>query len=88
MEFSENTSLNEHIIELVEGKQPLYGPIYALSPIEQETLKTYIETHLKTRFIQPCKSLAGATIFFDKKPNKSFCLCVDYQGLNNLNIKN
>ncbi len=51
IELPENTNLNEHAIKLVEGKQPPYGPIYALSPVELETLKTYIETHLKTRFI-------------------------------------
>ncbi len=56
--------------------------------MELETLKTYIETHLKTGFIQPSKSPAGAPIFFDKKPNGSFHLCVDYWGLNNLTIKN
>ncbi len=42
----------------------------------------------KTRFIQPSKSLAGALILFDKKLDNSLCLCIDYQGLNNLTIKN
>ena len=28
MELPENTGINEHVIELVEGKQPPYGPIY------------------------------------------------------------
>ena len=88
MELPENTGINEHAIELVEGKQPLYGPIYCLSPVELETLKTYIETHLKTGFIGPSKSPAGATILFDKKTDGSLRLCVDYRGLNNLTIKN
>ena len=51
-------------------------------------MKTYIETHLKTGFIRPSKSPAGAPILFDKKPNGSLRLCVDYRGLNNLTIKN
>ncbi len=42
MELLENTGMNEYTIELVEGKQPPYGPIYTLSPLELETLKTYI----------------------------------------------
>ncbi len=88
MELPENTGMNEHAIELIDGKQPLYGPIYALSPVELETLKAYIETHLKTGFIQPSKSLAGAPILFDKKPDGSLRLCVDYRGLNNLTNKN
>ena len=56
--------------------------------MELETLKTYIETHLKTGFIRPSKSPAGAPILFDKKSDGSSCLCVDYRGLNNLTIKN
>ena len=88
MELLENTGIKEHAIELIEGKQSPYGPIYALSPVELETLKTYIETHLKTGFIQPSKSLARASIFFNKKLNISFHLCINYWGLNNLTIKN
>ena len=84
----ERTELNEHAIDLEDGKQPPYGPIYSLGPVELETLKTYIETHLKTGFIRPSKSPAGALIFFDKKPDGSLHLCVDYWGLNNLTIKN
>ena len=86
MELPENTGINEHAIELVEGKQPPYGPIYSLGPVELETLKAYIETHLKTGFIWPSKSPAGAPILFDKKPNGSLRLCVDSRGLNNLTI--
>ena len=84
----ERTELNEHAIDLEDGKQAPYGPIYSLGPMELETLKTCIETHLKTGFIQPSKSLDGAPIFFDKKLDGSFRLCVDYRGLNNLTIKN
>lgn len=51
MELSENTGINEYIIKLIDEKQPLYGPIYILSPVELETFKTYIEIHLKTGFI-------------------------------------
>ena len=84
----ECTELNEHAIDLEDDKQPPYGPIYSLGLVELETLKTYIETHLKTGFIWPSKFLVGAPIFFDKKLDSSFCLCVDYWGLNNLTIKN
>ena len=53
-----------------------------------ETLKTYIKTYLKTGFIRPSKSPAGTSVFFDKKPDGSFRLCVNYRGLNNPTIKN
>ena len=88
MELPENPGINEHTIELIEGKQSPYGPIYSLGPVELETLKAYIETHLRTGFIRPSKSPAGAPILFDKKSDRSLRLYVDYQGLNNLTIKN
>ena len=34
------------------------------------------------------KSPAGVPIFFVRKADSSFCFCVNYQGLNNLTIKN
>ena len=51
-------------------------------------LKTYIKTNLANGFIRPSKSPAGAPILFDKKPDGSLRLCVDYRGLNNITIKN
>ena len=87
IELPENTGINKHIIELVEGKQPLYDLIYSLGPVELEMLKAYIETYLKTGFIWPSKSFIDIPFFFDKKSDKSLQLCVNYQGLNNLTMK-
>ena len=87
-ELPENTGMNEHAIELEEGKQPPFGPIYSLGPVELETLKTYIKTNLANGFIRPSKSLAGAPIPFNRKPDGSFRLCVNYRELNNITIKN
>ena len=53
-----------------------------------ETLKTYIETSLANGFIRPSKSPADPSILFDRKSDGFFRLCVNYQGLNNLTIKN
>ena len=86
--LSECINLNKHGINLEDNKQLLYGPIYDLGLVELETLKTYIETHLKTGFIWHSKSPADTPILFDKKPDGSLHLCIDYQGLNNLTIKN
>lgn len=78
MRLPENIGINEHTIKLIDGKQPFYRPIYVFSPVELKTLKVYIETHLITGFIQPSKSPARASSFFDKKSDSNFCLCVDY----------
>ena len=88
IELLENTGINEHVIKLEEGKQPPFGPIYSLRPVELETLKTYIKTNLANGFIWPSKFPAGAPIFFNRKPNRNFYLCIDYRGLNNIIIKN
>ena len=81
------TGVNEHTIKLEKGNQPPYGPIYSLRPVELKTFKTYIETNLANGFIKASNSPAGAPILFVRKLNSSLCLCVDYQGLNNLTIK-
>ena len=87
-ELLENTGMNKHTIKLEEGKQLLFGPIYSLGPVELETLKTYIKTNLANGFIRPSKSPMSALILFDRKPDGSLRLCVDYRGLNNITIKN
>ena len=88
VELLENTKMNEHVIKLEKDKQPSFGPIYSLSPVELEILKTYIKTNLANGFIWPFKSPAGALIFFDQNPDRSFYLCVDYWGFNHITIKN
>ena len=87
-ELPEHTGINDHNIELVDGQQQPYGPIYSLGPVKLETLKTYIKTNLANGIIRPSKSPAGAPILFDRKSDGSLRLCVDYRGLNNLTIKN
>ena len=87
-ELPENIRINEHAIELEESKQSPFGPIYSLGPVELETLKTYIKTNLASGFIRLFKSFVRAPILFNRKPNRSLRLCVDYWGFNNIIIKN
>ena len=82
------TVMIKRIINLEEGKQPSYGSIYSLKPVELKTLKTYIKNNLANHFIWALKSLADAPILFFHKPNGSLCLFIDYCELNNLTIKN
>ena len=84
----EHTGINDPAIKLVENWQSLYEPIYSLKSVELETLKTYIKTNLANGFNKSSKSPVGASILYDKKPNGSFWLYVDYWKLNNLTIKN
>ena len=82
------TGINDHAIKLVDNQQPPYRPIYRLRPVELKMLKAYIKTNLANGFIRPSKSPAGAPILFDQKSDGSLRLYVNYQGLNNLIIKN
>lgn len=72
------TNFNKYAIELENDNQLLYKLIYSLSLIDLETLKTYIKMHMKTGFIWPYKSSAGTSILFNKKPDSSLQLCVNY----------
>lgn len=87
-QLPENIDINNHAINLEVGKQPSYGSIYRLAPVELEALKTYIKTKLASGFIRPFNTPAGAPILFVPKYDGSLCLCVKYKGLNNLTIKN
>ena len=77
-ELSDNTGMNEYAIKLENGKQLHSGPIYSLGSIELKTLKTYIKISLANGFIRPSKFPIGALILFNKKSDRSLCLCVDY----------
>ena len=76
--FLKYTRINDHAIELVDNQQPPYSLIYSLGLVELEILKSYIKINLANSFIRLSKSIAGASIFFDKKSNKSFQLCIAY----------
>jgi hypothetical protein len=57
----------DHAIDLKEGEQPPWGPIYALSAKELTALKEYLNKMLATGKIRPSKSPAGAPILFVPK---------------------
>ena len=88
VKFSNHTKINDYTIKLVDNWQPPYGPIYSLDPMELEMLKAYIENNLANGFIRPSKSLTGVSILFNKKPDGSLRLYIDYWDLSNLTIKN
>ena len=74
----ENIKINKYAFELEKDKQPFFRPIYSLGLMKLKTLKTYIKTNLANNFIQLFKSPAKIFILFNWKPDKNFCLYVDY----------
>ena len=77
-----------HAIDLVEGAEPPYLPIYNLSAKELTALREYLEDSLQKGWIRPTKSPAGAPVLFSPKKDGRLRLCVDYRGLNKVTIKN
>jgi hypothetical protein len=74
-------------MELLDGKQPPWGPIYNLSEKELETLRFYLETQLKRGWIRPSTVPAETPVFFVPKKDGTLRLCVDFRGLNQITKK-
>ena len=87
-ELLEHAGINDHPINLLNNNQLLYGPIYSLGSVELEKLKTYIGVNLASSFIRSSKFSTGTLILFVQKKNSNLHLYINYQGLNNLTIKN
>ncbi|QRW15702.1 Retrotransposable element Tf2 protein [Rhizoctonia solani] len=92
--FSEEffTTLPEHCpydiaIDLEEDKQPPYGPIYSMTPVQREALKEHTDPELSAGKIVPTTSLAGAPVMFVKRADGRLCLVLDYCWLNAITIK-
>lgn len=77
-----------HKIDLVEGKEPPYGPLYPMNEAQYQALREYIAENLENGRIQHSTSRAGAPILFVPKKDGGLRLCVDYRGLNKVTIKN
>ena len=59
-----------------------------MAPAEMKELKTQLQELLDKGFIRPIVSPWGASVLFIKKKDGSMRLCVDYQELNKVTIKN
>ncbi|KAJ1585161.1 hypothetical protein NDA11_001589 [Ustilago hordei] len=75
-------------LELIEGGKPPQGPLYLKGPKEMSELRRYLDENLKKGFIRPSKSLARSPVLFVPKKDGGLRLCVDYQGLNEITVKN
>jgi hypothetical protein len=59
-----------------------------MSEKELQELKAYIDKNIKKGFIRLSKSPAGYPVMFVPKKNRKLQLCVDFQKLNDITIKN
>jgi hypothetical protein len=59
-----------------------------MSEKELASIREYIDINIKKKFIRPSELLVGYPIIFVPKKNRKLRLCVNYQKLNNITIKN
>ena len=62
--------------------------IYSLLSEKLEMLQMYLDENLKKEFIQEFQSFTEYLILFLLKKDRKLQLCVNYQRLNNMKVKN
>ncbi|GJS19105.1 putative reverse transcriptase domain-containing protein [Tanacetum coccineum] len=75
-------------IDLVPVAAPVARAPYRLAPSEMKELSEQLKELSDKGFIRPSSSPWGALVLFVKKKDGSFRMCIDYQELNKLTLKN
>jgi hypothetical protein len=68
--------------------EPVSKTPYRITPLEFKELKEQLEELWSHRYIRPSISLWGTLVLFVKKKDGMMRMCIDYQRLNNLTVKN
>ncbi|GKE68198.1 putative reverse transcriptase domain-containing protein, partial [Tanacetum coccineum] len=75
-------------IDLVLGPTPVAKSPYRLASSEMQELSGQLQELQDKGFIRPSHSPWGAPVFFVKKKDGFFRMCIDYKELNKLTVKN
>nr|GEY11437.1 reverse transcriptase domain-containing protein [Tanacetum cinerariifolium] len=78
----------EFQIDLVLGATPTTRAPYRLDPSEMKELSEQLKEFSDKGLIRPSSSPWGASVLFFKRKDGSFGMCIDYQKLNKLTVKN
>ncbi|GJR62531.1 putative reverse transcriptase domain-containing protein, partial [Tanacetum coccineum] len=78
----------EFQIDLIPGDAPVAQAPYRLALSEMKELSDQLQELSVKGFIRPHSSPWGAPVLFVKKKDGSFWMCIDYQELNKLTVKN
>nr|GEW79128.1 putative reverse transcriptase domain-containing protein [Tanacetum cinerariifolium] len=78
----------EFQINQIPGAAPVARAPYRLAPFEMKELSEQLQELSDKGFKRPSSSPWGAPVLFVKKKDGSFRMCIDYQELNKLTVKN
>ncbi|GJQ96767.1 putative reverse transcriptase domain-containing protein [Tanacetum coccineum] len=78
----------EFQIDLILGAALIARAPYRLAPLEMHELSDQLQELANRGFIRPSTSPWGSPVLFVKKKDESFRMCIDYQELNKLTVKN
>ncbi|GKA66535.1 putative reverse transcriptase domain-containing protein [Tanacetum coccineum] len=78
----------EFQIDLMPSAAPVARAPYRLAPSKMKELSDQLKELSDKGFIRPSSSPWGASVLFVKKKDGSFWMCIDYQELNKLTVKN
>ncbi|GJS42892.1 putative reverse transcriptase domain-containing protein, partial [Tanacetum coccineum] len=78
----------EFQIDLIPGVAPVARAPYRLALSEMKEFSEQLQELSDKGFIRPSSSPWGAPIFFVKKKDGSFRMCINYRELNKLTVKN
>jgi hypothetical protein len=78
----------DHEIPLLPGSKPPNIRPYRMSYNQKNTIEKTIAQLLKNGEIQPSTSPFSSPLILVRKKDKSWRLCVDFRGLNDLTVKN
>ena len=75
-------------IEIVPRIVPMSRAPYIMAPTELKELKSQLQELLDKGFIRPKVSPLGAPVLFVKKKDGTIRMCIDYQQINKVIVKN
>jgi hypothetical protein len=75
-------------INLMPGATPVSKDPYIMSTPRLKELQLQLEELLKKGYIRPSVSPWGAPVLFVKKKDGTLRLCIDFQQLNKVTVKN
>ena len=75
-------------IEIVPGTVPMSRAPYRMAQTELKELKSQLQELLDKGFIRPSVSPWGAPVLFVKKKDGTLRMCIDYQQINKVTVKN